>query len=66
MTPVPVLASVHALLVVSTLALTSLAASAETTPRTGSHDNRVRVATKLYGAVIKRGTISHIGQALAG
>ena len=36
MTPFPVLASVHALLVASTLALTSLAASAETTPRQDS------------------------------
>ena len=38
MTSVPVLAPVHALLVVSALALTSLAASAETTPRPGAHD----------------------------
>jgi len=53
MTPFPVLASVHALLVASTLALTSLAASAETTPRPGSHDNRVRVATWTEGQVYR-------------
>lgn len=53
MTPVPVLASVHALLIASTLALTSLAASAETTPRPGSHDNRVRVATWTEGQVYR-------------
>ena len=51
MTSVPVLAPVHALLVVSALALTSLAASAETTPRSGPHDNRVRIATWEQGQV---------------
>ena len=53
MTSVFVRTSVHALLVASALALTSLAASAETTPRPGSHDNRVRIATWTEGQVYR-------------
>ena len=45
MTSVPVLASVHALLVAGALVLSAPAAFAETTPRPGPHDNRVRIAT---------------------
>ncbi|MDZ4321553.1 MAG: hypothetical protein U1A07_22410, partial [Phenylobacterium sp.] len=53
MTSVFVRTSVHALLVASALALTSLAASAETTPRPGPHDNRVRIATWTEGQVYR-------------
>ena len=53
MTSVSARTSVHALLVASALALTSLAASAETTPRPGAHDNRVRIATWTEGQVYR-------------
>ena len=53
MTSVPVLASVHALLVAGALVLSAPAALAETTPRPGSHDNRVRIATWAEGQVYR-------------
>ncbi len=51
MTSVPVLASVHALLVAGALMLSAPATLAETTPRPGPHDNRVRIATWTEGQV---------------
>ena len=53
MTSVPVLASVHALLVAGALVLSAPAAFAETTPRPGPHDNRVRIATWTEGQVYR-------------
>ncbi len=53
MTFVSVLTSVPALLVASALALMAPAALAETTPRPGSHDNRVRIATWTEGQVYR-------------
>ena len=54
MTSVFVRTSMHALLVASALALTSLAASAETTPRAGPHDNRVRIASWTEGGFCRK------------
>ena len=51
MTSVPVLASVHALLVAGALVRSASTAFAETTPRSGPHDNRVRIATWEQGQV---------------
>jgi len=45
--------SVHAILVLGTLALAAPAALAETTPRSGPHDNRVRIATWTEGQVYR-------------
>lgn len=42
---------VHAIVAASIMALAGSAAPAETTPRPGSHDNRVRVATWTEGQV---------------
>ena len=53
MTSVPILASVHALLVAGALALSAPAALAETTPRAGPHDNRVRIASWTEGQVYR-------------
>ena len=53
MTSVPVLTSVHALMVAGALALMAPAALAETTPRPGAHDNRVRVANWTEGQVYR-------------
>ena len=53
MTSVPVLTPVHALLVAGALALMAPAALAETTPRPGPHDNRVRIATWTEGQVYR-------------
>ena len=44
---------VSALLIAGALALAAPAALAETTPRPGSHDNRVRVATWTEGQVYR-------------
>jgi type IV secretion system protein VirB9 len=49
MTPFPV----HAFLIAGALALAAPAVLAETTPRPGSHDNRVRVATWEQGQVYR-------------
>lgn len=43
--------AISALLAASILALAGTTALAETTPRPGSHDNRVRVATWTEGQV---------------
>ena len=53
MTSVPVLAPVHALFVAGALMLSAPAAFAETTPRPGPHDNRVRIATWTEGQVYR-------------
>ena len=50
---VPVLASVHALLLAGALVLSAPTAFAETTPRPGSHDNRVRIANWTEGQVYR-------------